>query len=29
MGEEFLEFYPDEDSIWQTVVDLFYEKNEN
>ena len=23
-GEEFLEFYPDEDSIWEIVIDLFY-----
>ena len=23
-GEEFLEFYPDEDSLWKTVLDLFY-----
>ena len=24
LGEEFIEFYPDEDSIWETVIDLFY-----
>ena len=24
LGEEFLEFYPNEDSVWQNVLDLFY-----
>ena len=24
LGEEFVEFYPDEDSIWKLVIDLFY-----
>ena len=24
LGEEFIEFYPDEDSIWEIVIDLFY-----
>ncbi len=24
MGEEFIEFYPDEDSVWEIVIDLFY-----
>lgn len=24
MGKEFIEFYPDEDSIWNLVIDLFY-----
>lgn len=24
LGEEFVEFYPDEDSIWETVIELFY-----
>ena len=24
MGTEFVEFYPDEDSVWETVIDLFY-----
>ena len=23
-GEKFLEFYPDEDSVWKIVLDLFY-----
>ena len=23
-GEEFIEFYPDEDSIWEIAIDLFY-----
>lgn len=29
MGEEFIEFYPDEDSIWETVIDLFYTQKED
>ncbi|MBQ2815840.1 MAG: LCP family protein [Clostridia bacterium] len=29
MGEEFIEFYPDEDSIWETVIDLFYTEKSN
>ena len=24
MGAEFIEFYPDEDSVWEIVIDLFY-----
>ncbi len=28
-GEEFIEFYPDEDSVWNTVIDLFYEPKTN
>ncbi len=24
-GAEFIEFYPDEDSVWEVVIDLFYE----
>jgi len=24
-GEKFLEFYPDEDSVWKVVLDLFYD----
>ena len=24
MGEEFIEFYPDDDSVWEIVLDLFY-----
>lgn len=24
LGEEFVEFYPDEESIWELVIDLFY-----
>jgi LCP family protein required for cell wall assembly len=24
LGEEFIEFYPDEDSVWETVIALFY-----
>ena len=24
LGDEFIEFYPDEDSIWEIVIDLFY-----
>lgn len=24
LGEEFVEFYPDDDSVWETVIDLFY-----
>lgn len=24
LGEEFIEFYPDEDSVWELVIDLFY-----
>ncbi len=24
MGEKFVEFYPDEDSIWEIVIDMFY-----
>ena len=24
LGEEFIEFYPDEESIWDIVIDLFY-----
>ena len=23
-GEEYIEFYPDEDALWQTVIELFY-----
>lgn len=26
LGEEFVEFYPDEESIWDLVIDLFYTK---
>lgn len=26
LGEEFMEFYPNEDSIWKTVIDQFYRK---
>ena len=25
LGEEFIEFYADEDSIWETVIDLYYD----
>ncbi len=28
LGEEFVEFYPDEDSIWEIVIDLFYVKKD-
>lgn len=28
-GEEFLEFYPNEDSIWDVVLDLFYKPVKN
>lgn len=28
-GEKFVEFYPDEDSVMSTVVDLFYEESNN
>lgn len=24
LGDEFIEFYPDEDSIWEIIIDLFY-----
>lgn len=24
LGEQFMEFYPDEDSIWENVIELFY-----
>lgn len=24
LGEEFIEFYPDEESVWNVVIDLFY-----
>lgn len=26
LGEEFMEFYPNEESIWETVIDQFYTK---
>ena len=29
MGEEFIEFYPDEDSVWEIVIDLFYDPKES
>ncbi len=30
LGEEFMEFYPNEDSVWENVLDLFYvPKSEN
>ena len=28
VGEEFMEFYPDEDSVMKTVIDLFYKEKE-
>ena len=27
LGEEFVEFYPDEESIWDLIIDLFYVEN--
>lgn len=27
LGEEFIEFYPDEESIWDLIIDLFYVEN--
>jgi hypothetical protein len=29
MGEKFIEFYPDEDFLMKTVVDLFFTEKEN
>ena len=29
LGEEFIEFYPDINSIWEIVIDLFYEPKTN
>ncbi len=31
LGEEFIEFHPDEESVWEIVIDLFYtpKKNDN
>lgn len=29
LGEEFIEFYPDEKSIWNLVIDLFYTEKTN
>ena len=26
LGEEFIEFYPDEDSVWEIVIELFYKE---
>lgn len=28
VGEEFIEFYPDEDSVWEVVIDLFYKQKD-
>ena len=28
LGEEFMEFYPNEESIWEIVIDLFYSEKE-
>jgi hypothetical protein len=28
MGEEFEEFYPDEDALYEMILDVFYEKVE-
>lgn len=29
LGDEFIEFHPDEDSIWEIVIDLFYTQKMN
>jgi len=29
LGEEFIEFYPDEDALWELVIDLFYTPKAN
>ena len=29
VGAEFMEFYPDEDFVWELVIDLFYRPKED